>query len=122
MLNMTTLEDNECVPRRGGGKSKSLVSELMDVPKSLKEDIKSMIAMIALLDAEIAALKAATAKRGQMGIGSEKELCAEIATLQERVKKLKAKTEALTVKNEELTQQILKAYANESGSMKILLR
>lgn len=30
VFNLTTLEDNECVPRRGSGKSKSLFFELVE--------------------------------------------------------------------------------------------
>lgn len=38
------------------------------------------------------------------------------------MKKLEARVEALTEKNEDLTQQILKAHAAESKRMIILLR
>lgn len=64
VFNLTTLEDNECVPKRGGRKSKSLVSELMETQKNLKEEIESITALIALKDAKIIKLKASSIKEG----------------------------------------------------------
>lgn len=81
MFNMTTMEDNKHVPRRGGGNSKSLVSELVDVQKSLKEDIETITIMVALRDTKIVALKVTYAQRGEIGTSLEKELRADNAAL-----------------------------------------
>lgn len=62
MFNITTLEYNECFPRRGRGKSKSIVFELIDVQKGLREELDIISAMVAHNDADIAALKAASVK------------------------------------------------------------
>lgn len=119
---MTTLEDNECVPRRGGGKSKSLLLELVEAQKNLKEELESITVIIALKDAEIIALKVASVKEGEKGINSGGKLKEENVSLRERVEKLEAQVEALSEKNEALKEQILKAYAAEYERMNILLR
>lgn len=46
MFNITTLEDNEYIPRISGGKSKSIVSELVDMQKSLRNELDAMTALV----------------------------------------------------------------------------
>lgn len=67
MFNMTTLEDNEYVPIRGGRKSKSLVSELVKVQKSLKKEVKSLTIVVYLKDIKIIALNPTSANGGEVG-------------------------------------------------------
>lgn len=70
-----------------------------------------MTIIIAQRDKKITTIKDVPKQWGKMGICLEKELRAENTAQQKRVKKLEAKIEALTSKNDKLTQQILKAHA-----------
>lgn len=41
IFNITTLEDHECIPRRAGGKSKSIITNLIDVQTGLREELEA---------------------------------------------------------------------------------
>lgn len=44
---MTTSENNECVPRRGGGISKSIVSELVETQNRFRDELDAITALVA---------------------------------------------------------------------------
>lgn len=60
--NFSTLEKNPCILRMSDRESKSVVFDLMDEQKILKEKIDIINALLVLGDAEIAVLKAAFAE------------------------------------------------------------
>lgn len=93
----------DCIPRRGGGKFKSTISELVVVQKGLRKELDVMSVMVSQKDIKIANLKAASIKGGEEGPNSNKKLSNENAALHERMKKLEARVEALTIRNEQLT-------------------
>lgn len=84
MLNITTLENNDFIARRGGEKFKFVVSELIDVQKGLKEKL-----YVGAKGYQISNLKVALLKKKE-GTNSNKKLINENATLHERVTRLKA--------------------------------
>lgn len=62
VFNVTTLEDNECIPRKSGTKSKSIVAGLIGVQTRLRVELDEMTAIVARKVVEIVALKATTVK------------------------------------------------------------
>lgn len=122
MFNITTMKDNECIPRKGGGTSKSIVTDLIDIQTRLRKELDKMSAMVVHKDAEISALKASVVAESFKVTSSLEKLNAENAELHEKVKKLEAKVEVLTAKVEDLTQQIMKAHAIQCERMILLLR
>lgn len=121
VFNITTLEDNECIPRRSGGKSKSLESELMHEQKRLKKETETNCYDCSKGYKDYC-ITGCSCKRRWHGNKFRKGMCTSNVVLQERVKELEAKNRALIVKNEELTQQLLKAYTDTNERMEILLR
>lgn len=45
-FNLIALEDNEYIPKRGNGKSRSLVSEQLDAQRSLKDEVNILTALV----------------------------------------------------------------------------
>lgn len=76
-----------------------------------------MVAIVAQMDVKIATLKVASVKREKKRTGSTRKLSVENADLRNKVKKLKEKVEILSIKNEDLTQQLLKTHTTESEKM-----
>lgn len=103
MFNITTLEENKCIPRRGGEKSKSIVANIINVQTRLRKELDAMVAVVAQKDIETTMLKVASTKEIGEGIRSLGKLSAENTGLCTKVKKLEEKFEILTGKNEDLT-------------------
>lgn len=62
MFNVTTFEDNKCIPKRSGTKSKSIVADLIDTQTKLRKELKEMAIVMQREDDKIVALKAANGK------------------------------------------------------------
>lgn len=107
---------------RGGGKSNSIISDLIDVQIGLREDLNAMAVVVAQKDIEIIVLKAISVKEEEERISLMGMLNVKTTDLHEKVKKLKEKVEVLTRKNQDLAQYLLKAHAAKIKRMTILLR
>lgn len=62
IFNITTLEKNECIPRKRNRKSKIFVCELIDVQKNLQDEVDTLTAMVAQKNNELVALKVVSDK------------------------------------------------------------
>lgn len=107
MFNLTMLENNECIPRRSGSKSKYIVADLIDEQTRLREELEEMTVALAKKDVEILALKATAVKGGDEGPGQSEGLGDKNDILCKKVKNFKAKVEYLT-------QQLLRNHAAEN--------
>lgn len=62
IFTVSTLEDNECIPKRSGVKSKFMVADLIKVQTSLQGKLEAMIVILKQKDAEITTLKVVSMK------------------------------------------------------------
>lgn len=99
MFNLTTLEENNCIPKRGSKKPKSFVSDLIDMQKGLRDEVAVLIATVDQKDAEIVTLRTRSYTQGEKRANFSGELKVKNTTLHERVKKLEAQVKSLTTKN-----------------------
>lgn len=78
---------NHALPKRGGGKPKPIMSELIEVQKGLTEEVAALTAKVTQKDTDIIALRIELGIKREKGVNSSEELEAENAALHERVEK-----------------------------------
>lgn len=121
IFNITSMKDNECIPRRGDGMSKSVIVDLIKVQSTLREELEAMAVVVELKDAEISTLQKSNMVEMSEGTGSFEKLKDESLELYDKVNSLEAKVEVLIAKIDDLTQQLLQANAIISEHITLLL-
>lgn len=83
---------------------------MIDVQIGLRGELDAVIVMVAQNNIKITDLKASLMKKSDKRIGSMVKLSVGNADLCDKVKKFKERIEVLSIKNEDLNQQLLKTY------------
>ncbi|MCE3050752.1 hypothetical protein HAX54_048021 [Datura stramonium] len=128
MFTLSTLEECECVMRRGGAKSQSLVSELISSQEKSNAEIERLIGLLAQKEVEIVRLKAHQVEEPGTVSALQEENAALTGLLAQKdaeLARLRARqaeeTESLRAKVKDLTNKLLRAHENFNDRISALL-